>query len=392
MKAVLFAAGKSTRTYPLTLTKPKPLLKVANKTIIEHNLEQLDGFIDEAIIITGYRGEMIRERLGEKFGKISLKYIEQKEQDGNGRALLLAKDILDKFIVMNSDDLFFREDLAKCIKHKYCVLAKEVSDISRFGEVITENNKVADLREKPPEKRSGLANTGLIVLDKEVFSHELKKSKRGEYEVVDFVKYLVEKGEAVSCEIAQAWIPISYPWNVLEANEHILSGMKGADHGTIEKGATVKGEVFIGKGTLVRAGSYIEGPAVIGDSCVIGPNCFIRGKSSVGNNSKIGNAVEVKNSVVGENTSIGHLSYVGDCVIGDNVNFGAGTITANLRHDNLNVKSPVKGEMVDSQRRKLGAIIGDGVHTGINTSIYPGRKIFPGKYTLPGEIVKKDIE
>ena len=71
---------------------------------------------------------------------------------------------------------------------------------------------------------------------------------------------------------------------------------------------------------------------------------------------------------------------------------GAGTITANLRHDNLNVKSPVKGQMVDSGRRKLGAIIGDDVHTGIHTSIYPGRKFWPGKATLPGEIVKKDIQ
>jgi bifunctional UDP-N-acetylglucosamine pyrophosphorylase/glucosamine-1-phosphate N-acetyltransferase len=131
---------------------------------------------------------------------------------------------------------------------------------------------------------------------------------------------------------------------------------------------------------------------MIGENCTIGPNCFIRSCTTIGNDSKVGNAVEIKNSIIGDNTSIGHLSYVGDSVIGDYVNLGAGTITANLRHDDKNISSPVKGDMVDSGRRKLGAIIGDNVHTGINTSIYPGRKIWPEKTTLPGEIVSKDVE
>jgi bifunctional UDP-N-acetylglucosamine pyrophosphorylase/glucosamine-1-phosphate N-acetyltransferase len=153
----------------------------------------------------------------------------------------------------------------------------------------------------------------------------------------------------------------------------------------------VKGPVIIEKNTLVKSGAYIEGPVVIGKSCVIGPNCFIRGHSAIGNNSKIGNAVEIKNSVIGDHSCIGHLSYVGDSVVGDHVNFGAGTITANLRHDNQDIATPVKGSMISSERRKLGAIIGDYVHTGINTSVYPGRKIWPGKTTLPGEVIKKDV-
>jgi len=73
-------------------------------------------------------------------------------------------------------------------------------------------------------------------------------------------------------------------------------------------------------------------------------------------------------------------------------NLGAGTITANLRHDGRNHSSSVAGELLDTGRRKLGVIIGDNVHTGIHTSIYPGRKIWPEKSTLPGEIVRKDIQ
>lgn len=91
-------------------------------------------------------------------------------------------------------------------------------------------------------------------------------------------------------------------------------------------------------------------------------------------------------------TSVGHLSYCGDSVVGTGVNFGAGTITANFRHDGANHSSMLAGQLVDTGRRKFGAVIGDGVHTGIHTSIYPGRKIWPGVSTRPGDIVNKDLK
>lgn len=389
MKAIIFAAGKSTRTYPLTINKPKPLLEVMNIPILEHNLKQLKGIIDEAIIIVGFNSEMIIEKIGDSFENISIEYITQKVQDGTGGALILASEyVKGKFIVMNGDDLYSRKDIEKCLKHKYCVLGKEVSDIYRFGELVIKGDYVTEIIEKP-KKNNGIANTGLYVFDDSVFKINIRKSVRGEYEITDFIKNL----EKVNFEVVtDFWLPITYPWNLIEANELFMPKITKQIDGTVEKGATLKGEVSIGEGTVVKAGSYIEGPVIIGKNCVIGPNCYIRAFSVIGDGSKIGNAVEVKNSIIGKNTSIGHLSYVGDSVIGDNVNFGAGTITANLRHDDLTISSPVKGDMVDSRRRKLGAVIGDNVHTGINTSIYPGRKIWPNKTTIPGEIIKKDIE
>jgi bifunctional UDP-N-acetylglucosamine pyrophosphorylase/glucosamine-1-phosphate N-acetyltransferase len=210
---------------------------------------------------------------------------------------------------------------------------------------------------------------------------------------VDYIKFLVKESNDVYYKrVEDYWIPITYPWNLLEANEFFLSELKTKSLGKIEKGTTLKGVVVIGKNTLVRAGAYIEGPVVIGENCTIGPNCYIRAYTSIGNNCKIGNAVEIKNSIVGDKTAIGHLSYVGDSIIGDDVNLGAGTIVANLRHDNQNIKTLVKGKLIDTERRKLGTVIGDNVHIGIHTSIYPGRKIWPNRTTLPGDIVKRDIE
>jgi bifunctional UDP-N-acetylglucosamine pyrophosphorylase/glucosamine-1-phosphate N-acetyltransferase len=393
MQAVIFCAGKSTRTYPLTVNKPKPLLKAANTTILEHNLKQLSGIIDEAVIVISKGNTLIKNTIGSIFEKIKINYAVQTVANGTGGALLSAKPFLkSRFIVMNGDDFFSRKDIEKCIKHPYSILVKEVDDLTRFGEVVVIDGKATGFIEKPKIKKAGLANCGLYVFSEDIFKHELKKSERGELEVVDYIKYLIKENKEVKVEkVSDYWLPISYPWNLLDANEFLLSKIKSKNKGTIEKGAIVKGSVVVGKGTVIKSGSYLEGPIIIGEGCSIGPNCYVRKNTTIGNNSKIGNAVEVKNSIIGDHSTIGHLSYIGDSVIGDNVNFGAGTITANLRHDDKNVLSPVKGDLVDSGRRKLGAIIGDSVHTGIHTSIYPGRKIWPKKTTMPGEIVIKDI-
>ena len=106
----------------------------------------------------------------------------------------------------------------------------------------------------------------------------------------------------------------------------------------------------------------------------------------------MGQSCEIKNSILFDGCAVPHLSYVGDSIIGERTNFGAGTITANVRHDGGTIKSMVKGEMIDTGRRKLGAIVGDHVHTGIKTSLYPGRKLWPGTCTRPGEAVARDIE
>lgn len=393
MQAIILAAGKSTRTYPLTLTKPKPLLKVANKQIILHTLEQLVGVVDEVILVVGYKEEMIKKLVGDTFKKIKIRYVTQDVQDGTGGAVLACKSLLkDRFAVINGDDLYAKQDIKKCLSFPYSILAKEVDDISRFGEVLLKDDSFKGIKEKPPSTRKGLAYTGLMVLSKEILGIPLKKSKRGEYEVVDFMTEAGRSGKTVSCvTVSRYWFAISYPWNLLEANEYFLENMVPEKKGVVEKGAVLKGKVSVGKGTVIKSGAYIEGPVMFGNDCRIGPNCYIRGFTTADDGVKIGNAVEVKNSILGKKTSVGHLSYIGDSVIGDRVNFGAGTITANLRHDNKNVKTPVKGKIVDTTRRKLGTVIGDHVHTGIHTSIYPGRKIWPECSTLPGSVVDKDI-
>ncbi len=369
MKALILAAGKGERLRPLTATRPKIMLPVAGKPILQHNLEQLEGLVDEAVIVTGYLGKQVRDFFGREFSGIRLRYVEQREQLGTGHALLQARNELSgKFVMMMGDDLYGRDDIRRCMKHDLAILSV-TGDTRNFGAVVERDGALAGIVEKSEKRVSDIVNAGLYVLDDRVFSGKMKKSSRGEYEATDAIRALAGRAE-VRCVRGGFWMPIGYPWNLLEANEAILreTGSRIHPEADISEKAEIEGPVAIAKGARLK-------------------NCVVRGATSVGSGSVIGNFVEVKNSVIMEGTKIPHLSYVGDSVIGSGCNFGAGTKVANLRFDDGTVKVMVKGKRVDSGRRKLGCIMGDGVKTGINSSILPGACLEPGSTVKPGSTV-----
>jgi bifunctional UDP-N-acetylglucosamine pyrophosphorylase/glucosamine-1-phosphate N-acetyltransferase len=187
------------------------------------------------------------------------------------------------------------------------------------------------------------------------------------------------------------WRDVVYPWHLLDANEELLRNMKTKIQGILEKNVTVKGNIVVGKDTLIRSGTYIEGPVVIGNNSKIGPNCYIRPYTTIGNYCHIGNASEVKNSIIMDHSNIPHLNYVGDSIIGQNCNLGAGTTVANLRLDKNNVVVTLNGKKIDTKRKKFGAIIGDNVQTGINTTINIGSLIGNNVFIGPAGFVKGEV-
>ena len=400
MKAIILAGGKSTRTMPLTATRPKSLLKIANKEILLHDFEALNGLVDSVYIVIGYKKEMIFnfvDSIKENFS-FDIYFAEQKDQLGTGDALLQVfkkfPDIEGKILVLPGDDLVSPKDIKNCINSGYCILTNKVEDIRSFGAVIEKDSFLDKIIEKPKEQITDLANTSTYVIDSSIkeFLDKISESPRGEYELTDAVSDFSKEHKMKIVKVSDYWIPITYPWSVLDANKLLISRMESKIEGVVEDGVHITGVAVIGKGTIVKSGVYIEGPVMIGKNCKIGPNCYLRPGTTIGDYCHIGQAVEVKNSVFFDHSNCAHLSYVGDSVIGSNVNLGAGFITANLRHDNAHVKSMVKGKLIDTGRRKLGVIVGDNVHTGIHTSVYPGRKIWNDKTTLPGEVVRKDVE
>ncbi|TET33136.1 MAG: hypothetical protein E3J70_00160 [Candidatus Heimdallarchaeota archaeon] len=187
------------------------------------------------------------------------------------------------------------------------------------------------------------------------------------------------------------FLRINYLWNLLDANQVLINYTEESNNGTIEKGATIIGKVSIGDGSRIRAGSYLEGPLVVGKNCDIGPNCYLRKGVSLGNNVRIGNACELKNTIVFKGAHIAHLSYVGDSIIGKDCNFGAGTITGNLRLDDKTVKAEIDGKVTTTGRRKIGVIMGDNVKTAINVYFMPGVVVGNNSAIGAGVIVSRNI-
>ena len=156
--------------------------------------------------------------------------------------------------------------------------------------------------------------------------------------------------------------------------------------GDIAPGAVLRGNVFIGRGTVVEPYAFIIGPAIIGENCTIRHSAYIRGDVIVGDDCIIGHCSELKSSIILNGTNVPHFNYVGDSIIGNDVNLGAGTICANLRLDEgevfVNGRTPER-EPIPTGRQKLGAIIGDGTRTSCNLVLNPGTLLPRGSAVRP---------
>jgi UDP-N-acetylglucosamine diphosphorylase/glucosamine-1-phosphate N-acetyltransferase len=385
---VILAAGEGHRMRPLTSHRPKVMLPIANKPIVEHlMLEAKAAGISEFVLVVGYCNEQVREYFGDgkKWG-VSITYSEQRKQLGTADAIRNVEGAVDSnFLVINGDVIIGRDDIAKLKNKKSSTMSViEVKDPRGLGIVELSGGKVVSIYEKTAAPPSLMANTGMYLFTPEVFKAIAKteKSSRGEYEITDSLEILMNTARGLHYLELESWLDLSYPWDLLKANETMLDALESQDLGTVEKNVVLKGAVSIGKGTLIKSGSYIEGPVVIGEDCAIGPNCYIRGATAIADGCHIGAAVEVKNSIVMRGTKIPHFNYVGDSVIGEGCNLGAGTKIANLRLD----KSDIHITGIDTHRRKLGAIIGDKVETGINASINVGSIIGDQTFIGPGAL------
>ena len=405
LKAIILSAGEGSRMRPLTLTKPKTMLPVAGKPIIQYNIESLrDNGITDILLIVRYKEEIVRNYFGDgsDFG-VNISYKTQKDFLGTANAISYGEDFIDDSIIVLNGDIILDDEIIHEIIKKYnylspdtLMLLTEVEDPSAFGVVEIENGNIKNIVVRPTreEAPSNLVNAGIYIFNKDIFDkiRETEISERGEYEITDSVSLQIEDNKTViGHKTSKDWIDVGRPWELIEVNEELIGKLKTEIKGTVEAGAVIHGEVFLDEGSVIKAGVYIEGNVYIGKNCDIGPNSYIRGNTYFGDNVHVGNAVEIKNSIIMENTNVSHLSYVGDSVIGSNCNIAAGTNIANLRFDNATIKTKIKNQKIDSGRRKLGAIIGDSVKTGINSSFSPGVKVGHNSTIGSGVLLYEDL-
>lgn len=394
MKCVVLAAGEGKRMHPLTYTRPKVMLPIANKPLLEWNLlNARDAGLKEFLFVVGYKSEMVRNYFGDgKQWDVDIQYVNQGKALGTAHAISMAEAFVDDFVVLCGDTIFGAHDIQNIVNKESSMGLVEVENPDEYGLVKTKGANVVKIYEKMEKPFSNVINAGIYHFSKSIFDviKMTGKSKRGEYEITDSINLLSKESTFEGVHLEE-WRDVVYPWDLLDANEELLKKGATSIEGVVEENVTMKGPVIVGKNSTILPGSYIEGPVFIGSDCKIGPNCYIRPYTSIGDSCHVGNACEVKNSIVMDNSCIPHQNYVGDSVIGFNCNLGAGTKIANLRLDKRNINVVLNGKIIDIKRRKLGMIMGDNVQTGINSMINIGTIIGNNVFIGLGAIAKGEI-
>ncbi len=404
-QAVVLVAGKGERLEPFTHTKPKPMIQVLDKPFIHYILENLRSIgVSEVVFVVNYLKEKIIDYVAKRFSNIfsSIKFVDQREPLGTGHALKAAeKHVKGRFFLIYGDVYTEVSNLRKILKksesYENVIAAVETEKPWDYGVLIEENGLLKGIVEKPKPgtEPSNIVNAGIYVLSVHVLSYldNIKLSPRGEIEITDALTLMSKYEKIAIAKISKSeWLELGKVWDILDVNKYFLNKIVSQKIlGDIESNVIIKGNVLIREGTLVKSGTYIEGPVYVGKYSQIGPNSYIRPYTVLGEHVKIGASCEIKSSVIMNYTHIPHLNYVGDSVIGEHVNFGAGTIIANLRLDDKSIKVILKGRKVDSKRRKLGAFIGDYVRTGVDVMLMPGVKVGAYSWISPGLVIYDDI-
>jgi len=218
MKAVVLAAGLGKRLAALTAEKPKVLVKMGEKTLIEHNLDKLKRLgISQIALVIGYKGEMVKEVVG---GTVT--YYEQKEQLGTAHAFHCAKDFIDEpFFLGLNGDMFFTDPLKDFIRLKPPALAVyPVKDARRYGKLEIQNGRLVSVKEKAVEATPGYINAGVYLFPKEIFEwiEKTPLSPRKEYEVTDTIQMMInEDWRFTAYELKGFWRDIAYVSDIEEA-------------------------------------------------------------------------------------------------------------------------------------------------------------------------------
>ena len=162
----------------------------------------------------------------------------------------------------------------------------------------------------------------------------------------------------------------TYPWEALAGIGDMILSL-GAALSEDEYDRPEEG-VWVARDAKVYPTAYLGAPCIIGHKTEVRPGAFIRGNALVGNNCVVGNSTELKNVILFDNVQVPHYNYVGDSVLGYKSHMGAGSITSNVKSDKLPVVIHNEGEEIETGRKKVGAILGDGVEIGCNSVLNPG--------------------
>ncbi|NLP27742.1 MAG: bifunctional UDP-N-acetylglucosamine diphosphorylase/glucosamine-1-phosphate N-acetyltransferase GlmU [Clostridia bacterium] len=425
--AIILAAGEGKR---MKSDKPKVLHKVCGKEMVNHVIDTMRAAdLEEVNVIIGKGAKKVKAETEKRKVFYSL----QDKQLGTGHAVMCAKDFLQGkqgvVAVFTGDAPLIREETVRDLinyqqegKYSAVILTSIVDNPHGYGRIIRDGNSVGRIVEhkdcNEDELKVNEINAGMYAFDIEELLASLDKltndNAQGEYYLTDVIGILKKEGKAVGAlvidfeetlgvnsrvELSQAEkimrerinnkhmtngvtiidpsatyidsdVEIEkdafiYPGNVLQGNTVIKSGCVLYPNNRIE-------DSVIGQGTIVQASVILE--STIGENTTVGPFAYIRPESVVGNNVRIGDFVEIKKSTIGDETKVSHLTYIGDAEVGNNCNFGCGTVVVNY----------------DGQK-KHKTKIGNNVFIGCNTNLVSPVELKDNSYTAAGSTITEEV-
>lgn len=400
IKAVILAAGKGTRMK--SETTPKVLHQIMGKTLLGYVLDNVKNFVSEEYVIVGHHAQEVENFVKSNYE--NAKTVLQSPQLGTGHAVSMVCPDLQNYdglvlILCGDTPLVQEETLKKFVEyHKsqnsdITVMSTLFDNPTGYGRIIREQDNslqciVEEKDANPEQKAVKEVNAGIYCLNwgkiKDAFGQLKSNNAQGEYYLTDIISWGKTKALKVNAYILENSDEI-YGIN---SRLNLAQAAKMMNHRNLERyminGVTIvdpdstwiSEDTEIGQDSIVYPFTYIEGKNTIGKSCKIGPCAHFRGNVEVCNNVKVGNFVEVKKAKISSNTNVGHLSYIGDSELGEYVNIGAGTITANY--------NPLTKE-------KTKTILKDNVKIGSNTVLVAPVTVDEGANIGAGTVVTKDI-
>lgn len=404
MKVILLAAGQSTRLAPI---QDKILLKFCGKTLLEHQLTTLLAAGLDHFIIVGNKFNLEKLQMLCQNLTGTFHFAEQKDlTTGMSGCVLAAEPFLEAnedVLIVSTNDVVeenaYHLILEGIKRHPKAslLLGKKVTEYFPGGYLeVNAENRILSIVEKPTQGNEPSDLINLVVhyhYNAQLFLEELKKIQSENDDLYEkaITNQLHKNMDYFVIPYNGFWQAVKYPWHILDLQKYFLENLHSHIDSSIylAKNVTLQGHVYLGANVKIYENSVIKGPVYLGDNTIVANNCLIR-EANIGNNSVIGFNTEIARSYLGENVWT-HTNYIGDSILDDNVSFGSGCVTGNLRFDEKEISVEIKNQKINCGKNKLGAMIGKNVRFGVNTSLMPGIKIGANSILGAGLTIHQNI-
>lgn len=363
MRAIVLAAGEGSRLRPLTARKPKPMLQVSNKPILQYVVEALvANDVTDITMVVGFHREKVQSHFenGKRFGA-NIKYAFQESFLGTAHALAQVEFEDEDVLVLSGDnivDSVLVNDILRAHEKapgELLLVAKASDNPTKYGVVTMDGSRVVRIEEKPPLYTSEFVNTAVYAIPKGFHSDLVRNVKDGVSGLTFLIDDMIQAGRSVTAVRSQGlWMDVVYPWDLIRITGYLLHE------------ATVEEDVS--KNATVHRTAVIDGPLAVGDETTIGAHAVLIGPTSIGDNVYIGAHSVIENSVIGDDVHIGPHVILKNAVIADGTRLGP-------RFTGLSGPADVRVRDGYHEIPDIGCIIGEDSIIGGNVTATPGTMV-----------------